>query len=259
MIYEELYTELRDNREARMALLRLFTKEDLVELLDANPEVTQYLRERLLPREVLELPQALANLAETVNKFSEDTNKRLSSLEANVAVLKDDVAVLKDDVAVLKDDVALLKGRNVELSVREQVQGLARRMELRWTRNLDLNDLFDLVEGNVTDDIPENEVESFLKSDLAAEATNRAGDTVLIAIEISSNLRGDDIEKAVRHARYLSRFMNVDAYAAVAGPRAENRIRHRLIKKGVTPVGSAPLEQEYVFWYELDQSHLQAR
>ena len=60
------------------------TMQDLLDLLDENPEWAEALRARILTPELLELPEVTAQLAaglkelrETVEAFTESTNRRL--------------------------------------------------------------------------------------------------------------------------------------------------------------------------------------
>ncbi len=113
------------------------TIEDLIRLLDENPEWVEALRARLLTQELLELPERFSQFVAEMNdfragvdRFVEATNRRLDAIEArqdrmendikeirkdvgalqqDVGILKQDVGVLKQDVAVLKQDVAVLK------------------------------------------------------------------------------------------------------------------------------------------------------
>ena len=71
------------------------TIEDLIRVLDENPQWVDALRVRLLTRELIELPETFA-------KFAEVVNQRLTKLEVDVAGLKVDVAGLRDDVGHLK-------------------------------------------------------------------------------------------------------------------------------------------------------------
>ena len=63
------------------------TIEDLLRLLDENPEWLEALRARLLTRELLELPQTVANLAAEVAALSE----KVAALSAEVAALSAEV------------------------------------------------------------------------------------------------------------------------------------------------------------------------
>ena len=63
------------------------TIEDLLRLLDENPEWLEALRARLLTRELLELPQTVANLTAEVAALSE----KVAALSAEVAALSAEV------------------------------------------------------------------------------------------------------------------------------------------------------------------------
>ena len=112
-------------------------EQELLQLLDNNPDFRAAIRRQLLTTELLELPQrvaevtqVVANLAAQIHTFTEETNRRLAILEEQaietnrrlaileeqaietnrrLAILETDVAVLKTDVATLKADVATLK------------------------------------------------------------------------------------------------------------------------------------------------------
>ena len=53
------------------------TIEDLVRVLDDNPEWLEALRARLLTRELLEMPNALAQFAAETNQQFAEVNRRL--------------------------------------------------------------------------------------------------------------------------------------------------------------------------------------
>ena len=117
------------------------TFEDLLAILEQNPQLRSALRNHILDEELKQLPaivrrnqelleqfiqqqaEITANLQagidrlnETLNRFIEQTNpilvahaEWLSRLEGDASDLKTDVAELKVDVAELKKDVAVLK------------------------------------------------------------------------------------------------------------------------------------------------------
>ena len=106
------------------------TIEDLLRLLDENPEWVEALRARLLSQALLDLPERFSQFVERMDQFVEASHKRFDAIEArqdrmendieeirkdvgeirqNVDVLQQDVGVLKQDVGVLKQDVGVLK------------------------------------------------------------------------------------------------------------------------------------------------------
>ena len=100
----------------------IHTIEDLIRVLDENPQWAEALRARLLTRELLELPETVAALAATVaelsrefREFAKTTGDRLSSLEEGQQELRADVTELLADVTELRTDVNELKIGQQEL------------------------------------------------------------------------------------------------------------------------------------------------
>ena len=78
------------------------TIEDLMQILDENPEWLEAMRARLLTRELLELPEKLTQLAARVDslaakleRFVETTNQRLAALEAQAEATNQHLAALE--------------------------------------------------------------------------------------------------------------------------------------------------------------------
>ena len=92
------------------------TIEDLIRILDDNPEWADALRARLLTRELIELPEKFTefvaemnSFVAEMNRFVEATNRRFDALENRVTSIQEDVSTLKEDVSTLKEDVGTLK------------------------------------------------------------------------------------------------------------------------------------------------------
>ena len=85
------------------------TIEDLIQLLDENPQWVQALRARLLTRELIELPESFARFVRETNLRFDRIDTDLQAVKSDVEVLKRDVEILKSDVQVLKDDVQIIK------------------------------------------------------------------------------------------------------------------------------------------------------
>ena len=74
--------------------------EDLIRILDDNPEWADALRGRLLTKELIELPERFTQFVAEMNsfvaevhRFVEATNRRFDALENSVASIQDDVVV----------------------------------------------------------------------------------------------------------------------------------------------------------------------
>ena len=237
----------------------IHTIEDLLHVLDENPDWVDALRARLLTHELIELPEKFTHfVAEMnsfvaeVNKFVEATKRRFDALEIRVDSIQKDVQVLKEDVGVLKvrvktiqDDIGTLKGAHARNAAIREASLIAEDMGLKRTKTLTQDDLGALVARVDMSGIPTNELRSFRRADLMIEATDQDGKKCYIAVEISFTVNGRDTTRALRNARFLTQFTGRRSYAAVAGLRRDDRI-HGLIESGE------------VFWYALDPEVLEA-
>ena len=96
--------------------------QDILDLLEQNPEYREAMRRyildeefRRLPADFRELRESIASLAQTVREYVAATDARLGRLEEGQAELKADVTELKADVTELKADVTELKADVTEL------------------------------------------------------------------------------------------------------------------------------------------------
>jgi outer membrane murein-binding lipoprotein Lpp len=233
--------------------------EDLIKLLDENPQWVEALRARLLTRELMELPEKFAQFAtrelmelpEKFAQFATVTNQRLDNLEGDVQELKSDVQELKSDVRQLKSDVqgirvdlGPLKGAHARNSARREDAVIAWELGFTLVRTLRSGDLLRLSQENDSAAIPRNQLRSFYRADLVMEATDQAGESCYVAVEVSYTVDGRDTERAIRNAGFLTRFTGMTAYAAVAGLRFDDRIRPNI-------------ESSEVLWYEMDTDDLE--
>jgi outer membrane murein-binding lipoprotein Lpp len=247
--------------------------EDLIKLLDENPQWVEALRARLLTRELMELPEKFAQFAtrelmelpEKFAQFATVTNQRLDNLEGDVQELKSDVQELKSDVQELKSDVqelksdvrqlksdvqgirvdlGPLKGAHARNSARREDAVIAWELGFTLVRTLRSGDLLRLSQENDSAAIPRNQLRSFYRADLVMEATDQAGESCYVAVEVSYTVDGRDTERAIRNAGFLTRFTGMTAYAAVAGLRFDDRIRPNI-------------ESSEVLWYEMDTDDLE--
>ena len=209
----------------------IHTIEDLMRILDDNPEWADALRARLLTRELIELPEKFTQFVAEMNRFVEATNRRFDALE--------------NRMASIQDDVGTLKGAHARSVAIREASLIAEDMDLQRTKTLTLDDLGALAIHADTSGIPTNELRSFRRADLIIEATDPNGATCYIAVEISFTVNGRDTTRALRNAEFLTRFTGKPAYSAVAGLRRDDRIQY-LITSGE------------VFWYQLDPEILEA-
>ncbi len=266
------------------------TIQDLLRLLDENPEWVDALRARLLTQELLELPERFSQFAEgvntfvlemtefkttverfieTTNQFIEATNKRFDALEAGQARLEADMSSFRDrvdrfvdatdrhfkenttqhaqfdaDMKVLRSDIGVLRGSHARTTAIRKAAGIARVMGLRRTRNLSMDDLYDMIDSADTSDIHANVLTSFANADLVMEAKNSGGEMCYVAAEISYTVHDRDVSRASRNSRFLTRFTGRPAFAAVSSESIDEDIQD-IIDSGE------------VFWYQLTSEDLE--
>ena len=227
------------------------TIQDLLRLLDENPEWVDALRARLLTQELLELPERFSQFAaemtefkatverfiETTNQFIEATNKRFDALEVRQARYEEDVKAIRSDIAVLRG------GHGLTTAIR-QAPIIARSMGFRRIRSLDGEELWDMTDESDTSDIHANVLNSFRRADLVMDATDSDGESCYIAVEVSYTVHQSDISRAARNSRFLTRFTGRPAFAAVAGEHVHNDVQD-LVDSGT------------VFWYHLTPQELE--
>ena len=256
------------------------TIEDLLRLLDQNPQWVDALRARLLTRELIELPEKVAQFAATTSeKFGqidasfERVNEKFDQVDAKfdqVDARFDQVDARFERVDARFDqvdarferieqrlgrvetvlernqvDLGYLKGAHARNVAIGDAGEIAASMGLRWNRNLDWDDLRRLADAADTSAIATGDLRSFRRADLIIEATDRQGETCYIATEISFTANGRDTDRAVRNARFLQDFTGQRSYPAIAGLRLDERIQTRV-------------DAGEVFWHELDSSDLEA-
>ncbi len=257
-----------------MATTTITTIEDLMRVLDENPEWLEALRTRLLTRELIELPRRFAEFAASVDQRFDEQGKAIARLEERVGGLEQRsdehtqtlaehgqmltdqgkaIARLEERVGehsaefveirrqfqLLRDDVGDLKGSRAEEEAAEDIDFIAEELGLSFVRVLTRDDLNALLRAQPLPDLERGVRHSFTKADLVAEAADESGETRYIAVEASYTVNGRDTDRALRNAEILTRLTGKPAQAVVAGYRLDDRVRVRV-------------EFGEVYWRELE-------
>ena len=139
----------------------------------------------------------------------------------------------------MMDDLGILKGAHARNAAVEEASTIARDLGLRRTKTLTRDELWELTDQADTTAIDSADLRSFRRADLIMEATDEAGATCYVAVEISFTANGRDTKRALRNADFLTRFTGRNAYAVVAGLRRDDRI-------------GDSIDAGAVFWHQLD-------
>ena len=200
---------------------RIDTIEELMQVLDEHPHWLEALRTRLLTRELIELPRRFAEFSAAVDQNFARAERRM------------DTFATKDQMQKVVDDVGRLKGFMTENVVRRDASGIAMDMGFANPRLLTREEAAYIAYSPALADLPRNERISFRKADAIIEASDEAGETCYVALEVSYTADERDTARALRNADLLRRATGVPAVAAVAYVHADDRIRPALESGGV--------------------------
>ena len=236
------------------------TIDDLIALLDRNPQWLDALRSRILTRDLLELParfaelveqhaalakqhaelvEQVAELAKQLNTLREEVRRFIAATERRFTAIDHRFDRLEKKTDRIQDDLGVLKGAHARNAALEEASTIARDLGLRRTKTLTRDDLWELTDRADTTGIDRADLCSFRRADLIMEATDEAGASCYVAVEISFTANGRDTTRALRNAEFLTRFTGRRACAVVSGLRRDDRI-------------SDSIDAGAVYWHQLD-------
>ncbi len=221
------------------------TVEELIQILDANPELLEALRSRILTQELLDLPQAHAGFVAEMRGFAAKMNDF-------VATMNDFVETSNRNFQRLSNDFGNFRGAYAQAAVEKnsivivmdlsEAAGLG--LDELTARNLRQKDLVGMARrSGDTSDLSRGELRSFYQSDLVIEALDENGEAHYMAVEASYTCNGRDATRATAHARLLKRFTGLPAHPVVAGVRRDMNIEPEI-------------EAGKVFWHQIDEDQL---
>ena len=214
------------------------TIDELLDILDNNPRLLEAVRIKILTEELIKLPHDFAEFKETTNKrfdgidtTLEGHGRRLDGIGGNVSVLK---------------------GHHTIQDARTNAAFIAGEMGLEWIRTLEQVDILHIWQAaernRLTGGISRDDRKSFLQSDIVIDALDSQGNECFIAVEVSYTVQARDIERAIRNARYLTRFIDKPSYMAVAGVSKLEEINDVISEEN--PQEFDATRESIVFWLE---------
>ena len=242
--------------------------DDLLRILDENPQLLDAVRARVLTRELLALPETVARLtervdqiavrldqlaermdqlAERLNQLTERMDQltvRMDQLAHRMDQLAEGQEIIKNDIGAMRTQMGDIRGHIVYDITRDEAPLLANDLGFYYVATLSSRDLMNLTQDIDTGDIEPNDLKSFHRADAVIQATNPDAETVYIAVEASFTVNGRDTSRARHNAHYLTRFTGIPAIPAVAGVVIDHHIRDALAS-------------EQLFWYEIPLGDLQ--
>ena len=190
--------------------------QDILTALERHPEWRTALRQQLLGEELLELPALFA-------KFAAETTRRLDLLTQELAATNKRLDRVAADVGILKNDVGVLKGAHAETKARANIAVIADELDLEYRRIVPGVELRRVARDNGAD-LRDDEIKSFVASDIMAEAIDAEGNTTYLAVEASYTGDLHDAERARSHAALMQRLTNRPCRAVIANARNNDRV-----------------------------------
>ena len=207
--------ELNANPEARTLLLRALLTDDFL-LLPAKVDRLMELPPKV--DRLMELPPKVDRLMELPAKVD-----RLMELPAKVDRLMETAAQVRSaprGSSPNHNRPGPIRGAHARDAAQRAVRRIARIVNCRLQEQLNDDDLYGFTANNDTTGITPEDLKSFENADIVLRASHRdTGEIHYIAVEASFTGGGDDTRRALRNARYLTRFTGQPAHAVVAALR----------------------------------------
>ena len=223
--------------------------QELLDLLDEDPQRLHDLRVRLLTPDLITLPEQFAKMVATVNEllqFAKTTDRRLNSLDQH--------AIQADrHLASLNANVANLTGSDLERRVRNNIRNIARdhlgltRSQIVLAEDRDANPRFlTLINAAEADGrITRQQADHVLEADIIIRARPTDEDHYVQAVlEISRTIRNDDIQRSHDRATTVATATGEPSIAAVIGQIIQPPQRQRAADLGVRVVTPVMFQQQ---------------
>ena len=235
------------------------TRRAFLKALDEDETFRQEVRQRLLSKELLELPEKFAAFSAHVNEFIDEQRQTNAEFRRDISGLKEDYAGLREDYAGLRrdvtrlesrvnriaDDIGLLKGNVAFYAARERFEFILEQLKLEYVYMLPRQHLVDMMRQHGSNvDFPDRR--SFYEADLVFEAQDGNGAPCYVAVEASYTADRRDSDRVTRNAEYLTLFTGYPAYGVIASVDNDREI--------------LPLfEAGTLHWFQLNPADIQAR
>ncbi len=229
---------------------------EILEAMDNNPELEEALRQRILTRELLALPEQVAQLAATVAEMARVFEERLAALEARQDATDarfDRIDARFDGIdAQLRDMTArqdTMQGQLNNLTGTDYERRAVRRAPRLVRRYLGVQNAEVLVAINrqngrsITDlvnsaamagTITEDDADDLDRADIILQGNSPDGDGVYVVAEVSITIDETDVDRASQRARILHNASGATAHAAVIGTAISDANRERARSSRVT-------------------------
>ena len=215
------------------------TVDELIRILDEDPQLREALRARLLTQELLDLPAAHAAFVSEMRSFAAETQAFIAEMRVFVAATNQRLDSLESRMDRgfnrLNHDIGTLRGSYAENAVGRQAITIAFgvgdakgfKFDETTLKPLDRDALVrKAAESGMIAAIPQSARASFYVSDFVAEVHDETGETHYIVVEASYTCDKRDTDRAIAHAELMTTFTQKRAWPVIAGARLDDEIQH---------------------------------
>ena len=238
---------------------------ELLAAMDNDPQLEEALRQRVLTREILELPQKLAELADMVARMAETLDRRLAAVEAQQVVTNERLDGMEAQQVVTNErldgvdgrldrieyDQRVMRGQINNLNGSDYERKVVRRMSRLIRRHLGVRNAAVLAainrpngdtiasllnDGTERGVITEDDADELDRADVILRGSSPDGEDVYVVGEISITIDDNDVDRAIARARVLRTASDTTTHAAVFGTAISDGNRERARSSDVTVV-----------------------
>ncbi len=235
-----------------MATEEIITFDDLVALLERNPEYRERLRQQILDEEFQQLPAQVRTLLEAVQAQAVTLESHTRMLEEHTRLLEGHTRLLQEHTRLLEEHTNSLQridrqlerherhlnrllGDEAERRFRDNAPGLFGHL-LRRIRVIDKSALADQIDDAIdTGLLTEGDRRSLMALDVVVRGLDRnTREECRLAVEVSSGIGERDIMRAADRAALLAKLTGLPTRAVVAGYSISNAYRQMADDNGVS-------------------------
>lgn len=231
---------------------------ELLAALENDPHLEEALRQRLLTRELLDLPNKVAELADMMARMAETLDRRLTAVEERVDAFEAQQAATNErldhmderldritaDQRVMRGQLNNLNGSDYERKVVRRAPRLVRRhlgvrnATVLMAINRPAGDTIAGLLDNGVDRgvITEDDADELDRVDVILQGSSPDGEDAYVVGEISVSIDDGDIDRASARARILRTASGTTSHAAVFGTAISDNNRERARSSDVTVV-----------------------
>ena len=238
---------------------------ELLTALDNDPQLEEALRQRILTRELLDLPQKVAELADTVARMAEMLDRRLTAVEERMDDLADQQVATNERLDRMderfdrvderfdriEDEQRIMRGQLNNLTGSDYERKVVRRASRLVRRHLGLRNATVLVAINRPDGdtianllndgadrgiITEDDADEMDRADIILRGNSPNGEDVYVVGEISITIDDNDVDRASDRAGILRTASDTTTHAAVIGTSISDGNLDRARARDVTVI-----------------------